>query len=537
MKSRLNAALIISLFVITAALYSRAAYFPFCVIDDGDYVAKNLFVKSGLTFDSISWAFTTFHSSNWHPVTWLSLMLDSQLFGVNPMGYHLVNVGLHALNSSLLFLLFRSMTGAVWRSAFVAACFALHPMHVESVAWIAERKDVLSTLFWMLTLLFYSSYVKRSKRGMYVLSLAAFTLGLLAKPMLVTIPVILLLLDFWPLSRFKSSCGKQEATYSGCSLKSLLLEKIPFALLAALSSIVTIYAQKSSLSSITEVSLLMRVSNALWALVMYVEKMLLPFDLSILYPHTPVSLLKAGCAAVLLCGISFVVLKYMNRLPYLVTGWFWYLITLLPVLGIIQVGRQSMADRYSYIPLIGLFAMISWGGAGLCTKVPKLKNMVSVAAVGVLLFYSVITWIQLSYWRDNVTLISHSIKVTENNSFLHYSLGLIYAQQGKRNLAIEEYRESIRIDPSNSEAYFSLGICFENEGRTEWAIGQYQAALLISPGNPQYHITLAGALSRQGLIDDAIGHLNEALRLNPGNEKARFHLEKALKIRNQMSGK
>lgn len=536
-KIRLNTVLVISLFVITAALYSKTAYFPFCVIDDGDYVAKNLYVKSGLSFDSISWAFTTFHSSNWHPVTWLSLMLDSQLFGVNPMGYHLVNVCLHALNTSLLFLLFSSMTGAVWRSAFVAACFALHPMHVESVAWIAERKDVLSTLFWMLTLLFYSSYVKRSKRSMYVLSLAAFALGLMAKPMLVTIPVILLLFDFWPLGRLKLSRNRLEVTNRDCSLKSLLLEKLPFALLSAVSSVVTIYAQESSISTITNVPLLMRVSNALWALVMYVEKMFLPFDLSILYPHVPVSLLKAGCAALFLFGITFGVLKYMSRLPYLAAGWFWYLITLIPVLGLIQVGRQSMADRYSYIPLIGLFAMASWGGAELCRKLPKLKKLIIVAAVSMVLFYSCITWFQLNNWRDNETLISHSLKVTENNSFLHYSLGLIYAQEGKPDLAIEEYRESIRIDSGNSEAYFSMGICLEDSGRTDWAIGQYQAALLINPGNPQYHIKLAEAFSRQGMIDDTIGHLHEALRLNPGDEKAKFNLEKALKIKSQISGK
>lgn len=543
-KIRLNTVLVISLFVITAALYSKAAFFPFCVIDDGDYVAKNHFVKSGLSFDAISWAFTTFHSSNWHPVTWLSLMLDSQLFGVDPMGYHLVNVGLHALNTSLVFLVFSSMTGAVWRSAFVAACFALHPMHVESVAWIAERKDVLSTLFLMLTLLFYSSYVKQSKRSRYVLSLAAFALGLMAKPMLVTLPVILLLLDFWPLERFKirlfdnaGACNKQEGTDRYCSLKPLLLEKLPFGLFAAASSIVTIYAQKSSISTITNVPLHMRVSNALWALVMYVEKMFLPFDLSILYPHVPVSLLTAGWAALLLCGITFGVLKYMNRLPYLAVGWFWYLITLLPVLGIIQVGRQSMADRYSYIPLIGLFAMASWGGAELCTKLPKLKNMVSVAAVSMLLFYAIITWFQLNYWRDNVTLISHSLEVTENNSFLHYTMGLIYARQGKPELAIKEYRESIRIDPENSEAYFSLGVCLEDSGRIDWAISQYRAALLINPGNPQYHIKLAEALSRQGMIDETIGHLYEALRLNPGDEKARLSLENALKRKSHMSGK
>src|SRR6185369_1674589 len=315
-KNRSNVAIIIVLFVITAALYSRAAYFPFCVIDDNEYVTNNVHVISGLSLDSITWAFTAFHASNWHPVTWLSLMLDSQLFGVNPAGFHLVNVVLHALNTSLLFFLLNSLTGAVWRSAFVAACFALHPLHVESVAWIAERKDVLSTLFWMLTLLFYSFYVKRSQRSMYFLSLAAFALGLMAKPMLVTIPVILLLLDFWPLERLNirlfdkaGSCNKREGNSTGfCQLKSLLLEKIPFALLAAGTSAMTLYAQERSISTFTDVPIVMRISNALWSLLMYVEKMFFPFDLSIYYPLVPVPLWKACSAAAILCGILFAVL-------------------------------------------------------------------------------------------------------------------------------------------------------------------------------------------------------------------------------------
>jgi len=535
--------LIMSLFVVTAAIYSKAAYLPFCVIDDGDYVVNNHQVMSGISFASISWAFSTFHSSNWHPVTWLSLMLDSQLFGSGPMGFHLVNVFLHALNTSLLFLLFSSMTGAVWRSAFVVACFALHPLHVESVAWIAERKDVLSTLFWMLTLLWYCDYVRRSKRSGYFLSLTAFALGLMAKPMLVTVPVTLFLLDLWPLERLKIrldgkwSCCTHEDNSSGGSLKSLLLEKIPFILLAAASSVVTLYAQKSSISTIADVPLLMRVTNALWALVLYVKKMLLPLDLSILYPHVSVPIWKAGCAAVVLCGVTLVVLKYVDRRPYLAFGWFWYLVTLLPVLGIVQVGRQSMADRYSYIPLIGLFAIASWGGGELCTKIPKLKNLINVAAIGIILFYSIVTWVQLSYWRENTELVGHALEVTENNSFLHYTLGLIYAQQGKTDLAVSEYRESLRIDPANSEAYVSLGLCFENSGKIDWAIGQYQAALLIQPNNPQYHIHLADALFRQGMIDDAIGHLYKALELNPGDEIAVLNLEKALRAKSQMPGR
>jgi protein O-mannosyl-transferase len=544
-KIRLNVALIVGLFVITAAMYSRAAYFPFCVIDDNDYVTKNLHVMSGLSAESISWAFTTFHASNWHPVTWLSLMLDSQLFGVDPVGFHLVNVALHALNTSLLFLLLSSMTGAVWRSAFVSACFALHPLHVESVAWIAERKDVLSTLFLMLTLLFYSSYVRRPRRGMYVLSLAMFALGLMAKPMLVTIPVILLLLDFWPLERINMRLfcttgprSKQEDNnYGFRQLKSMLLEKIPFALLATGSSIVTIYAQKSSISTITDVPLLMRVTNALWSSVMYVEKMFFPFGLSILYPFVSVPLWEAGGAAVILCGISIVVLKYTDRHPYLAAGWFWYLITLLPVIGVIKVGMQSMADRYTYIPFIGLFIMAGWGGAELCTIAPKLRNLIGTAVVGAVLFYSIITWVQLGYWRDNMTLINHSLEVTEDNSFLHSSLAMLYGWEGKPELAMNEYRESIRIDPSYAEAHLGLAVCLENSGKIEEAINEHQKAVKIDPDNAQYHNNLGISLARQGVIDEAIEHLSIAVHLKPDDEKARHNLEKALQMKSKISGK
>ena len=541
LKRRLNVAIIVSLFIITAGIYSRAAFFPFCVIDDNDYVTKNIHVLSGLSIESISWAFTSFHASNWHPVTWLSLMLDSQLFGDNPAGFHLVNVFLHAINTSLLFLLFSVMTGAVWRSAFVAACFALHPLHVESVAWIAERKDVLSTLFWMLTLLFYYSYVKWSKRSMYALSLAMFALGLMAKPMLVTIPVILLLLDFWPLERLKIRLtGKSElkdGTLSICSLPSLLIEKIPFALLAAGSSIVTIYAQKSSISTISDVSFFQRITNALWALVMYVEKMFFPFNLSILYPFVPVPLWEVGGSAVILCGITFAVLKYTDSRPYLAAGWFWYLITLLPVIGVIKVGVQSMADRYSYIPFIGLFVMAGWGGGELCTKVPKLRNMIGVTAVAAVLFYSIITWVQLGYWRDNMSLVSHSLEVTENNAFLHSSLAMIYGSEGKQELAIDEYRESIKIDPAYAEAHFGLGICLENSGKIEEAISEYRVAVDISPEKFQYHNNLGISLAQHGMIDDAIEHLSIAVQLGPDDEKAESNLQKALQIKSKQSGK
>lgn len=564
---------------VTVALYSRAVFFPFAFIDDADYVTKNVHVSSGLSIDSITWAFTAFHADNWHPLTWLSLMVDSQLFGLNPEGFHLVNIIFHALNTALLFLLLRSMTGAIWRSAFVAACFALHPLHVESVVWVAERKDVLSTLFWMLTLLFYNSYVNQMKRSMYVLSLAAFALGLMAKPMLVTIPLILILLDFWPYERLKIRLfGKMESSTrelvnnsSGCRLTSLIVEKIPFVILAASSSVVTLYAQKPSMSPLTNVPLWGRFTNALWASLMYMVKMFFPVDLAIMYPLVVVPLWKVGCAAVAFCGILFLVLRHMNKYPYLAVGWFWYLISLLPVIGIIQVGRQSMADRYTYVPLIGLFMMVSWGGAELCAYVPKLKNIIRLVAAGTLLFFSVTTWVQLSYWQDNFRLINHTLEVTENNHFAHYCLGTMYQALGKSEQAIAEYQKSIEIEPRIPVVQFDMAFLLDSQGRTTEAIRHFKEAIALKPdyaqghfslaivldrignhpeslrefseavrlepSNPKFHNNFGIALAQQGMLDEAIVHFSKALQLAPGDERALENLQIALQQKRQQSGK
>jgi Tfp pilus assembly protein PilF len=575
-KSRTTLA-IVTLFVATLALYSRAFFFPFCVIDDGDYVTNNVHVASGLSIDNIAWAFTAFHSGNWHPLTWLSLMLDSQLFGVAPAGFHLVNIVFHALNAALLFLLFRYVTGAVWRSAFVAACFAFHPLHVESVAWIAERKDVLSTLFLILTLLLYSGYVKQAKRGLYLCSLAAFVLGLMAKPMLVTLPVILLLLDFWPFERLRIrffASGPNLPSHDevdGHRFAFLVMEKVPFVLFAAVSSTLTLFAQKPSISTLTNVPLLDRGSNALLALVVYVEKMFFPFDLAIIYPLVSVPLWKAGCAAAILAAITFMVIKCSDKRRYLAVGWFWYLITLLPVLGIIQVGRQALADRYTYIPFIGLFIMASWGGGELCSKLPAIRKFAGVAAAGVCILLSAATWIQLGYWRDNFILFDHALKVTENNHFAHYSLGLVYEQQKRPELAITEYMKSIEIEPRDPMVHFDLGFLFDAQGNPAEAIRHFEEAIRLNPGFAQAHFTLGivlgkvgkinesirelgvalriepdntkylnnlgVVLAQQGIIDDAIELFSKAVRLNPNDTKAYNNLQIALQQKNRVIGK
>jgi protein O-mannosyl-transferase len=575
-KTRSNLPPALALFVITALLYARAAFFPFSIVDDNDYVAKNIHVLSGLSLDALKWAATAFYAGNWHPLTWMSLMLDGQFFGDHPAGYHLVNVVLHALNASLLFLLFRSMTGAVRRSAFVAACFALHPLHVESVAWIAERKDVLSSLFLILTLLFYSNYAKRSKIGFYLLSLGAFALGLTAKAMLVTVPAILIVLDLWPLGRLKvpflrseAGSGESGEVAASVGIKRLILEKIPFGMLSIASSVVTLFAQKSNLSNLTGLPLYDRVTNALWSTVMYIEKMLLPVNLAIFYPFFRQPLWKAGLAVVLLGAISFLAIKFRQSRPYLLSGWLWYLITLLPVIGILQVGRQSMADRYTYIPLIGLFTVISWGGADLGRHFPKGEKTIRLAAVGTLLLLALGTWVQLGYWRDNISLLSHTLDVTENNSFAHDCLGLVYEEQGKPELAEIEFRRSLAIEPADASVHYSLAYLLDSQNRVEEAISHYQEAIALNPGfaeahfslgimkgrlgdqegaaaefveairikpdNPKYRNNLGTLYARNGMLDAAVEEFSQALRLDPNDPKANDNLQTALREKAQTS--
>ena len=536
MNKRLKPAIVLILFLVSTAIYFRAAFFPFALIDDGDYVTNNYHITSGLSLNSIKWAFTTFHAGNWHPLTWLSLMMDSQLFGVNPMGFHLVNVVLHAVNASLLFILFTLMTGTLWRSAFVAACFALHPLHVESVAWIAERKDVLSVLFFLITLIFYTVYVKQSKRSMYVYSLVAFALGLMAKPMLVTTPFVLLLLDVWPLGRFNvlmsaavvpdnkhKECGKDNLWTT-----KLLLEKIPFLMLSAVSALLTWYAHSDYMTTVTELSIAMRINNALWAMVVYVKKMFLPFDLAMFYPFMPVPFWKAGTAALLLCGATLFVLKYFKKYPYLATGWFWYAITLAPVIGLVQIGNQSMADRYSYIPLIGLFMMVSWGGGDLCAKLPRLTKQIGLAAGGALLLLSVATWIQLGYWRDNATLATHALEVTDNNYFAHFSLSLAYELQGRTEKAVAQLKEAIRINPADSQSYFNLGLVLANSGMLIESIGYFEKAIQLTPQFANMHYCLGATLGRLGKFDEAIKEYQKALIIEPDNVKCLNNIGTAL---------
>lgn len=534
-KDRSSIIIIVLLCSITAAIYARAAFFPFCILDDSEYVSQNAHVMAGLSVDSIQWAFTTFHSNNWHPVTWLSLMLDSQIFGLNPIGYHVTNIVFHVVNTALIFILFSSMTGALWRSAFVAALFALHPLHVESVAWIAERKDVLSTFFWIVTLLFYTAYVKRGRLGNYALALTAFALGLMAKPMLVTIPVVLLLLDFWPFHRiglplFTKAVSSEAGNVHFMNSGKLVVEKLPFMALSILSSLVTLYAQSGSnaISSLTNLSVADRLGNALLSYAVYIRKMLLPFDLAVFYPLTLVDLWKACFAFFLLAGALFLVFRKTRDYPYLTVGALWYFITLLPVIGLVQVGEQSMADRYTYIPLIGLFVMASWGAVDVAARYPRLRNAIITAGMAAVFYFAVAAGIQLSYWKDNIALFSHVIDVTRENFKAHYCLGMAYTGGGRPDLAVREFQEALKINPDEPYSRRSLAISLQMTGKIEEAIAEYNKSLEKYPDDFLCHNDLGMALLQQGRFDEAIRHFSEALRLKPTFDQASSNLQFAM---------
>jgi Flp pilus assembly protein TadD len=539
--------------------------------DDGKYILENPHVRTGLTAEGFIWAFTSSYASNWHPLTWLSHMLDVQLFGLDPGPHHLVNVLFHSVNAVLLFLLLLRMTGAYWQSVFVAALFALHPLHVESVAWVAERKDVLCAFFWMVTLLLYAWYVKRPGRMRYLLTLCSFALGLMAKPMLVTLPIVLLLMDYWPLGRLQfGQAGLLTRQDLASTVQKpfpwgLLWEKAPFFVLTAASSIVTIYAQHKggAMSSTKVVPIAFRFINALWAYVLYLVKMVWPVDLAVLYP-LPITLTIAQglFAGAFLGGVSFLVIRSAKRHPYFLVGWLWYLVTLVPVIGLVQVGSQSMADRYTYLPLIGIFIMLAWGMRIAAGNDRIRRAAVSVVAIILLIACSVCTWFQLGYWKNSITLFSHAASSVSGNYIAHEALGLALAKNGRFDEAITQYSESLRIwpeydraligignvlvrqgrmdeaavyadralslKPGSSEAHFLLGFVLMNQGKKDEALDHYFAGLRSDPENEGIHHVIGVILGSQGKLDESIGQFKEALRIKPDYADAQYGLGVAL---------
>jgi len=466
--TRAKVLICIFLIVATFCIYSQVQDHEFINYDDDVYITKNLNVQAGLTSENVKWAFTTFATGNWFPVTWFSYMLDYQLYESHAKGYLLTNLFFHIANSLLLFLVLFRMTGAIWQSAFVAAMFAFHPLNVESVAWAAERKNVLSTLFWLLTMWAYIHYAAKPTVKRYGLVFLFFTLGLMSKPMLVTLPFVLLLLDYWPLRRlkFEQERGGNEISEKNTARRSevfrLVLEKIPLFLLTTGLSIVT-FINTISFGAIAEnVTFSTRLTNATISNLEYLEKMIWPEKLAIFYAHpgNTLAVWKGILCGMALLGITIISIRLIRKAPYFAVGWFWYLGTLLPVIGIVQVGGQAMADRYAYIPLIGIFIIVAWGVPELLKEWPYRKNVLKASAGILILTLMPITWIQVSHWKSSITVFKHAIKVTDKKypgfSVVHNNLGNALSTERKIEEAISHYKMAIKIKPDYALAQKNL---------------------------------------------------------------------------------
>ena len=527
--ARLLAALLV---LVTLALYWPATRCDFVNYDDPGYVSENPRVQAGLTLPNVGWAFAAEAANNWHPLTWLSLMLDVNLFGGGAAGFHFTNLALHAVNAALLFWLLWKMTGAQWRSVGVAALFAWHPLHVESVAWVSERKDVLSAFFGFLALIFYVQFTQRAERQAprmepetqvqspqsetephfnlstyFLLAWFCFALGLMSKPMLVTWPFVMLLLDFWPLKRFKPG-----------GAWSLIREKTPFLALAAAASVVTFVVQKQTGAVMPMESLPLgaRCANALISYGVYLKKLFWPEDLAVIYPypgHWPLA--QVVLAGILLAGISAFACRQRKRHPFFLTGWLWYLGTLVPVIGLVQVGSQAMADRYTYIPSMGVLILTVWGACELTCRWRCQRGVLLVAGAAAAVLCLALTRHQIEYWRNSVTLFRHTLAVTANNPIAHNNLGLALADQGQYDAATGQYQDALRLQPDYADAHNNFGITLLAQDQTNAALDQFQTALRLNPKDPQVNYNLGSLLAKQGRTDAAISQFQTALRLNP----------------------
>ena len=514
------AVICVLLALVTLVLYWPATGFQFVNDDDNDYYVKNSHVQAGLSWAGITWSFTTGTAANWHPLTWLSLMLDITLFGHSPEGPHLTNILIHAVNGALLFLVLRRLTGAHWRSAFVAGLFALHPLNVESVAWVSERKNVLSTFLWMLTLLGYVRYVEESKarshgdKKYYGLSLLLFACGLMSKPMLVTLPFVLLLLDGWPLGRWRMDLFQDWRK----RLPRLAVEKMPFFLLSVLSCIVTFLVQQhgNAVQTTGHYPIGGRIENAFVSYCRYLGKVIWPVNLTVFYQHPghwPLILAVPAAALVLL--ICLLVVWQGRRFPFLVLGWFWFFGTLIPVIGLVQVGPQAMADRYAYVPLIGVFILISWGAAGIFARWQIPKAVIATVAVIFVSTCALVARTQLAYWQNDETLFQRAVTITPTYTTGHLTLARYLELHGRVEEAMEQYRTAIQLAPNNLPAHVNLGAMLVKSGRIAEAADEFQEAVRIDPQSPETHFNLGCILFRLGRRDEAIEQLQEALRLKP----------------------
>ena len=543
--------------LVSVALAGAAllAYWPvwkcgFVNFDDPDYVLLNPHVREGLSWAGLAWALTSHAAANWHPLTWLSLMLDCQLHGPNPVWLHLTSLALHVANIVLLFLLLQRMTGRLWPSAVVAAFFGLHPLHVESVAWIAERKDTLSVFFALAATWCYVRYAQaasagrsgagsprsRSSLGYYLLAGVLFPLALMAKPMVVTFPLVWLLLDFWPLGRFPKASPATGPSREAPGFVRLVVEKIPFLVLSAVVCVIVLWAQSKggAVVPLAKVPFVPRAENALVSYVVYLWKTVWPTGLSPFYPQpTGPMLWPAIAAGIFLAGISWLVVKSISRRPYLLVGWLWFLGMLVPVIGLVKVGEHARADRYTYMPMVGILIGVAWGAAEVAGRSSLRRAAVCYGTVAALVLCAGATFVQVRYWKDGWTLFEHALEVNPNNTLAHNNLGVLLLHQGQVPEAIVHFRKALEVEPDYAFAHYNLGNALQQDGRLDEAIFHYEKALEHEPDYAKAYNNLGNALAKAGRLDDAVRHYQRALALQPDDADTHNNLANVLVKRAQ----
>ena len=518
---------------VTLILYWPVQSFDFVNFDDDIYVTDNRQVQRGLSMEGLRWAFTTFHAGNWHPLTWISHMTDVEAYGLDAGGHHRTNALIHAAAALLLYIVLRAMTGSLWGSALVAALFAIHPLHVESVAWVSERKDVLSGFFWILTMGAYTHYAKNPSLRRYLLVLVSFGMGLLSKPMLVTLPFVLLLLDYWPLKRLAGTRTAFDPwVYAGgtagrAGLLRLIVEKVPLFIVAAAACIVTLIAQREvgALWTLEKMPFEQRIANAFVAYMEYIRKMLWPADLSVLYPHAGMPpAWKTGLAVTLIASLSYVAVRKAREMPFLLVGWLWYLGTLVPVIGIIQVGSQSMADRYTYLPLVGLFLAAAWGAKSLVEKRPLLKPVVIACVIVALAGLPIPSRVHVETWKNSVTLFEQALRMTEVNPLAHHNIGAYYLERNECQKAVPHFLMALEAKKDYPYALSNLGVCTSRGNDPERALRLFDKAIRIEPRFTKARIDRAIYLMRLGRLEEAGMDFLEILKMKPDHEAAHTNL-------------
>jgi tetratricopeptide (TPR) repeat protein len=557
-------------------LYWNVQNFEFIILDDPAYVYSNPIVQNGLSLKGLKWTFESFdyNTANWHPLTWLSLMIDMQLYGLNAGGYHWTNLFFHIANTVLLFIVFHYMTKTVRQSALVALLFAVHPLHVESVAWVSSRKDVLSTMFWLFAIWSYLRYTKHPSWKYYCLTLLFFACGLMAKPMVVTLPFVLILLDYWPLNRLKQKESDNNLIMPGVissnkTVPYLFLEKTPFFILSVISSVITYIAQQSgeAVQSLTNLPLTFRIANSFVAYLTYITKTVWPHNLAVFYPLPEAwPLWHILLAVIFVISITVIVILFSKSKPYIFTGWFWFTGTLIPVIGLVQVGSQSMADRYTYIPLVGLFIIIIWGVTDVINNKKLLTIYLHLIITPVITTLMLMSWLQIQYWENSMTVFKRAISITRNNYIAHDGMGVVLRMAGDLDRAEHHFKEALHIRPKYSQAHANIGLLYFQRNEIELskkhfikaihfsprfkearlnlghlylfqkkykeAIFEYNQILKYHADDAEAHNYLGVALICENNIDGAIREFNEALRIQPNYTKAQINLTNAREIKN-----